>query len=69
MNHSGSNINLTVGASGIKMVTIDTGTMIGNHDMQGISFASGGEKVGAAITVIKKLCCLLVQGKKVGGSK
>lgn len=44
MNHSGSNINLTVGASGIKMVTIDTGTVIGNHDMQGISFASGGEK-------------------------
>ena len=67
MNHSGSNINLTVGASGIKMVTIDTGTMIGNHDMQGISFASGGEKVGAAITIIKKTMLFVSAGEKGRG--
>ena len=45
MTDSGSSINLTVAATGIKMVTIDTRRVIGNHDMQGISFASGGEKV------------------------
>jgi hypothetical protein len=36
---------MTISANGIKVSTIDTGRKIGYHDMQGISFASGGEKV------------------------
>jgi len=45
MKFSGTNANMTVSATGIKLAAIDTGRKIGYHDMQGISFASGGEKV------------------------
>ncbi|EDO46120.1 predicted protein [Nematostella vectensis] len=44
MNHSGTNVNLTISATGMKMVDMNNGRRIANHDMQGISFASGGEK-------------------------
>lgn len=44
MTYTGTNVNMTVSASGIKLVTIDNGKVIARHDMQGISFASGGEK-------------------------
>ena len=44
MSFTGTNVNLTISAAGIKMLTIDGGKIIVKHDMQGISFASGGEK-------------------------
>lgn len=39
------NVNMTVSSLGIKLTSIENGRVISNHDMQGISFASGGEKV------------------------
>ena len=45
MRDSGINVNMTVSSAGIKLTCIENGRLITNHDMQGISFASGGEKV------------------------
>ncbi|CAB3978436.1 SHC-transforming 1-like [Paramuricea clavata] len=42
--HSGTFISLTVSVSGIVLTAMSSGEMISKHDMQGISFASGGEK-------------------------
>ena len=39
------NVNMTVSSAGIKLTSIESGRLVTNHDMQGISFASGGEKV------------------------
>ncbi|KAK2559131.1 SHC-transforming protein 1 [Acropora cervicornis] len=41
---SGMNVNMTVSSAGIKLTSIESGKLVTNHDMQGISFASGGEK-------------------------
>jgi hypothetical protein len=46
--HSGTFISLTVSVSGIVLTAMSSGEMISKHDMQGISFASGGEKVSAS---------------------
>ena len=43
--HSGTFISLTVSVTGIVLTEMSSGEMISKHDMQGISFASGGEKV------------------------
>lgn len=43
--HSGAFISLTVSVSGIVLTEMSSGELISKHDMQGISFASGGEKV------------------------
>ena len=45
MRNSGTNVNMTVSSAGIKLTSIENGRLVTNHDMQGISFASGGEKV------------------------
>ena len=45
MRNSGVSVNMTVSSQGIKLTSIENGMIIANHDMQGISFASGGEKV------------------------
>ena len=45
MVNSGCAVNMTVSSLGIKLTSIESGKVIANHDMQGISFASGGEKV------------------------
>lgn len=45
MVNSGCAVNMTVSSLGIKLASIENGKVILNHDMQGISFASGGEKV------------------------
>ena len=45
MGHSGMSVNMMVSSEGIKLTSIENGRVIANHDMQGISFASGGEKV------------------------
>ncbi|XP_015766532.1 PREDICTED: SHC-transforming protein 1-like [Acropora digitifera] len=44
MRNSGVNVNMTVSSAGIKLTSIENGRLVTNHDMQGISFASGGEK-------------------------
>ncbi|KAM7428020.1 SHC (Src y 2 domain containing) transforming protein [Porites harrisoni] len=44
MGHSGMSVNMMVSSEGIKLTSIENGRVIANHDMQGISFASGGEK-------------------------
>lgn len=46
MANSGCAVNMTVSSLGIKLTSIESGRVFVNHDMQGISFASGGEKVG-----------------------
>ena len=45
MVNSGCTVNMTVSSLGIKLTSIESGRVILTHDMQGISFASGGEKV------------------------
>ena len=45
MVNSGCAVNMTVSSLGIKLTSIESGKVLSNHDMQGISFASGGEKV------------------------
>ena len=45
MGRSGMSVNMMVSSEGIKLTSIENGRVIANHDMQGISFASGGEKV------------------------
>ena len=45
MVNSGCAVNMTVSSLGIKLTSIESGRVISTHDMQGISFASGGEKV------------------------
>lgn len=47
--HSDTFISLTVSVSGIVLTDMSSGEVISRHDMQGISFASGGEKVISAI--------------------
>jgi hypothetical protein len=47
--HSGTFISLTVSVSGIVLTEMSSGEMISKHDMQGISFASGGEKVSSNV--------------------
>lgn len=44
MSDTGANVNMTLSSAGIKLTSIESGRLIVNHDMQGISFASGGEK-------------------------
>ncbi|XP_078373268.1 SHC-transforming protein 1-like isoform X2 [Oculina patagonica] len=44
MANSGCAVNMTVSSLGIKLTSIESGRVLLNHDMQGISFASGGEK-------------------------
>lgn len=44
MVNSGCAVNMTVSSLGIKLTSIESGRVVANHDMQGISFASGGEK-------------------------
>lgn len=44
MVNSGCAVNMTVSSLGIKLTSIESGRVISTHDMQGISFASGGEK-------------------------
>ena len=51
MRNSGMNVNMTVSSAGLKLTSIENGRVIANHDMQGISFASGGEKVMKMCTV------------------
>ena len=51
MMNSGKNVNMTVSSAGLKLTSIENGRVIANHDMQGISFASGGEKVMKTCTV------------------
>ena len=43
--HSGTFISLTISVTGIVLTEMSSGETISKHDMQGISFASGGEKV------------------------
>lgn len=45
MEHSGSNVSLTVSSSSLTLVNLDTGHRIATHDMPRISFASGGDTV------------------------
>ena len=45
MVNSGCAVNMTLSSLGIKLTSIESGRVISTHDMQGISFASGGEKV------------------------
>lgn len=45
MANSGCAVNMTLSSLGIKLTSIENGRIVANHDMQGISFASGGEKV------------------------
>lgn len=45
MVNTGCAVNMTVSSFGIKLTSIESGRVISTHDMQGISFASGGEKV------------------------
>lgn len=44
MANSGCAVNMTLSSLGIKLTSIENGRIVANHDMQGISFASGGEK-------------------------
>ncbi|XP_077989059.1 SHC-transforming protein 1-like isoform X2 [Glandiceps talaboti] len=39
----GANVNLTVSTNSINLMIMETGQIIANHQMQGISFASGGD--------------------------
>nr|XP_006814022.1 PREDICTED: SHC-transforming protein 1-like [Saccoglossus kowalevskii] len=39
----GANVNLTISTNSINLMIMETGQIIANHQMQGISFASGGD--------------------------
>ncbi|XP_014673396.1 PREDICTED: SHC-transforming protein 2-like [Priapulus caudatus] len=43
MQHAGSNINFTVSTDNLSLVIMESGEIIATHQMQGISFASGGD--------------------------
>ena len=43
--HSDTFISLTVSTSGILLTNMSNGEVISKHDIQGISFTSGAEKV------------------------
>ncbi|XP_074649704.1 SHC-transforming protein 1-like [Tubulanus polymorphus] len=43
MLYAGSNVNLTVTTESLILTVMETGELIGDHHMQGISFASGGD--------------------------
>ena len=55
MVNSGCPVNMTVSSLGIKLTSIESGRVISTHDMQGISFASGGEKVSWYLKYLKPL--------------
>ena len=55
MVNSGCAVNMTVSSLGIKLTSIESGRVISTHDMQGISFASGGEKVSWYFKPLKPL--------------
>ena len=61
MVNSGCAVNMTVSSLGIKLTSIESGRVISTHDMQGISFASGGEKVSWYLKyqnlAVKRLSC------------
>ncbi|KAJ8029495.1 SHC-transforming protein 1 [Holothuria leucospilota] len=40
----GANVNLTISTTSINLTVMETGKVIANHQMQGISFASGGDQ-------------------------
>ena len=54
--HSGTFISLTVSVSGIVLTDMSSGEVISKHDMQGISFASGGEKVYMFPVIVMLFC-------------
>ena len=56
MSDTGANVNMTLSSAGIKLTSIESGRLIVNHDMQGISFASGGEKVFRSLLISILLC-------------
>ncbi|XP_014669015.1 PREDICTED: SHC-transforming protein 1-like [Priapulus caudatus] len=43
MIHAGSNINFTISTDNLGLVIMESGEIIATHQMQGISFASGGD--------------------------
>ena len=43
--NAGCRMNMTISSGGIKLVSLESGRILANHEMHGISFASGGEKV------------------------
>ena len=45
MDYAGTNVNLNISSSCLKLTSFDTGYMIASHDMPRISFASGGDTV------------------------
>lgn len=45
LDHTGSNVSLTISSTSLKLVNLDSGQLIAVHDMPRISFASGGDTV------------------------
>lgn len=45
MEHSASNVTLTISSCSLSLTNIETGHIIAKHDMPRISFASGGDTV------------------------
>ncbi|XP_033750378.1 SHC-transforming protein 1-like isoform X1 [Pecten maximus] len=43
MQYAGSNVNLTITTEALTLMIMESGEMIANHQMPGISFASGGD--------------------------
>lgn len=43
LDHTGSNVSLTISSTSLKLVNLDSGQLIAVHDMPRISFASGGD--------------------------
>ncbi|KAL3867250.1 hypothetical protein ACJMK2_044466 [Sinanodonta woodiana] len=43
MQYAGANVNLTITTECITLIIMESGELIANHGMQGISFASGGD--------------------------
>ncbi|XP_064607882.1 SHC-transforming protein 1-like isoform X2 [Liolophura sinensis] len=43
MQHAGSNVNLTITTDSLSLMVMESGEIIANHEMPGISFASGGD--------------------------
>ena len=66
MVNSGCAVNMTVSSLGIKLTSIESGRVISTHDMQGISFASGGEKVSWYFKCLKPLEKNLVKEPPIG---
>jgi len=45
MEHSATNVTLTISSCSLSLTNIETGHIIAKHDMPRISFASGGDTV------------------------